>query len=486
MSRLEEVFLQRNKIIVIIFGILALAGTLLTLVEPSMSGVVLTSFAAIVGLVFYVANRLKKFIMVIPYAVILIMQVFPIASGHSQEGLFINFACIAIVFLMIYPDYRLSLINGLLLCLVIVSDMIWENVLADINGGGTGSILFVLLLMAVAITVARLNQQLFLQAEKRTFEAIEAGDENKRMLKQISNSVMTLASFSQNLRDSVEKTGLLTKEVTISFGEVAKGVESQAVSVADISESVSQTEHNIFLVADNAAEMKQLSIHTANFTEQGRGQVEELAEQVIQVEASMNQLVSFMDQLNAQNEQITAMLASVTEISSQTNLLALNAAIEAARAGEQGRGFAVVSSEVRKLAESSRLTADEIGKIVSDIGATCRALTEEVIANKQSMERSKQSVIVSRQLLDQIGSNSKDVVDQASVVGDKTMLLREAAGSIVEEVSAISSVTQQSSASVEQILASMDEQRHMVDKIVSSFQELDHLIVQLNGLTGNK
>lgn len=483
MSKLEEVFLQRNKIMVVIFGILALAGLILTLSAPTPSGIALTAFAAIVSAAFYISCRMKKFIMVIPYAVILIMQVFPIAAAHTQPNMFASFASIAIVFLMIYPDYRLSLINGVLLCSVLFADMIWDNLLADASSAAVGSILFVILLTAVAVTVSKLNRQLFLQADQRTNEAMEASRSNERLLDQITTTVKTLAGFSQNLRESVERTGLLTNEVTIGFGEVAKGVETQAVSVGDISESVSQTEQNISFVADNAADMKQLSIDTADYTEQGRSQVDELAEQVIQVDNSMNELVRFMEQLNKQSEQITSMLASVTDIASQTNLLALNAAIEAARAGEQGRGFAVVSNEVRKLAESSRITADDIGLIVNDISSTCVALTEQVVANKTAMERSKQSVIVSRQLLEQIGTNTKEVVRQASVMGDKTMLLRDAAGTIVDEVTAISSVTEQSSASVEEILASMEEQRQMVDKIVNSFQELDELVAGLNRLT---
>jgi methyl-accepting chemotaxis protein len=121
----------------------------------------------------------------------------------------------------------------------------------------------------------------------------------------------------------------------------------------------------------------------------GSSSVAETVERVAdQAEATRQSLDHAQDDIRVSSERtmslaervhdVTGILTLINEIADQTNLLALNAAIEAARAGDAGRGFAVVADEVRRLAERSKSSAAEIGRIIegaqSETNATVMAM----------------------------------------------------------------------------------------------------------------
>jgi len=160
----------------------------------------------------------------------------------------------------------------------------------------------------------------------------------KNNLTQIVNNINLnvghLSSSSKKLREVSQK---LSQEASM-----------QASSAEEVSSSMEQMAGNIMQNTENAQQANKNAIET----EQGVIESVNAAEEAISYTKQINQKISI-----------------IRDIAFQTNILALNAAVEAAHAGEHGKGFAVVASEVRKLAERSASSAQEIGNLISKLNA---------------------------------------------------------------------------------------------------------------------
>lgn len=147
--------------------------------------------------------------------------------------------------------------------------------------------------------------------------------------------------------------------------------------------------------------------HLGQALEHAAGAIEEMAASSEEV-ASVSQTVASVAQ-NAQ-EQVKATgsaLEFIRRVSKQTNLLGLNAAIEAARAGELGKGFSVVAGEVRKLADESNRSANEINELLTQFEATMKQITEGVFQNNiitQEQARATQEITRMVEEVQQVGN----------------------------------------------------------------------------------
>ncbi|WP_462319412.1 methyl-accepting chemotaxis protein, partial [Marinilabilia sp.] len=159
-----------------------------------------------------------------------------------------------------------------------------------------------------------------------------------------------LGSMAQNLKNTVvtiKKNALdlvhNSKDLRDSSQQLSRGSADQAASAEEVSTSIEEMVANIDQNTDNAIQTEKITVETANE-------------------------VNVANELSAEAvkamEDISERITIISDIAFQTNILALNAAVEAARAGEHGRGFSVVAAEVRKLAEKSKVAADDIVNLV--------------------------------------------------------------------------------------------------------------------------
>ena len=175
----------------------------------------------------------------------------------------------------------------------------------------------------------------------------------REMVEQIVLATVQLAGFSKQLSASSHQVQDATNQQTDAAATVAATVEEMTVSIGHIS--------------DNTADVNKSAVESKQMAEEGEHFAQETIIEMNKIVDNVNQSSIFMQTLDAQSHKIADIVNVIKEIADQTNLLALNAAIEAARAGEQGRGFAVVADEVRKLAERTKLSTQDIAAMIEAI-----------------------------------------------------------------------------------------------------------------------
>ena len=149
--------------------------------------------------------------------------------------------------------------------------------------------------------------------------------------------------------------------------DTSEGIEKQLFQYKELSESISEMNDGIGLIAENSEEMLHLTEKTTKLTKEGGKFVDHVVGQMKQIQQTVEKARNSIYSLKESSNEISQIIEIITGVADQTNLLALNAAIEAARAGEHGRGFAVVAEEVRKLAEESKRSASQITAMIQHI-----------------------------------------------------------------------------------------------------------------------
>ena len=253
---------------------------------------------------------------------------------------------------------------------------------------------------------------------------------------------------SSALKEVVEKIDVTSHHVETSNSEIADriiaiaaGSEQQLRNNEEVVLTMNEMSIGIQRLADTTSEMAESSTAMTGLVESSVAHSQNVVSQIQSVESSVLRTANHVEEMGGKFRSIEEMVSVITSIADQTNLLALNAAIEAARAGEAGKGFAVVADEVRKLAEMSKTSADDIQQHLESF----KEITERAL---YEMTRSTEDVQVGNIAVQKIGNTLTEILHSVVDVNNK----------IQDE----SAVIEQMSAGSEEVLATTEQIRDTV------------------------
>ncbi|WP_243156005.1 methyl-accepting chemotaxis protein [Clostridium sp. C2-6-12] len=317
-------------------------------------------------------------------------------------------------------------------------------------------------------------------------EFMDLANSFNEMIGNISNLMSNSFSSSKTVLETSANLASMSEEVTASIGEVAKAIQevaegatNQAQNAQNGAAEMNDLSNSLDKISENSSEMDNLSVNAKNLGDKGLSMIDALIEKSNKTKISTSEVNDIVKDMNDSTKKINNISETIVEITEQTNLLALNASIESARAGEAGKGFAVVAEEIRKLAEQSKNSTEEIKLIIANIQTKSDTAVNAIKQTEEIVIEQEAAVGKTQEIFNEILKAIESMIKKVEEVKESTKDMNQKKMVVVSEIENISSISQETASVSEEVTASTEEITAVMARFTKHADELQVLAEKL-------
>jgi len=272
---------------------------------------------------------------------------------------------------------------------------------------------------------------------------------------QALGQIALITDHLQQIAKTGEDDSTSFEEMNSAFQEIAGGAGNQVDSTLAITDSIGNMTDLVQQMSGSIHTLLNKTNEAADLSDQGKDRMEQLSATFTaftqDIEAVSQDTTQLIDRLNETSQ----FSATIQDIANQTNLLSLNASIEAARAGEHGKGFAVVAMEIRKLADLTAKSAERISEQLREFTGLSSQTRQRMDQVAMRMQQSNEITEQTKHAFESITDSVAMLKELSTSYGSLMDRISTSSMSIGDATSNLASISQQASATLEQLSATL-------------------------------
>lgn len=300
-------------------------------------------------------------------------------------------------------------------------------------------------------------------------------EEITTLVKQTSRSAQEVLETAIELTSASKTTAIASREIAVATEQIsggASGLATESEKGSGLTHHIGEKMKNVII---SNVSMGHAALEVRASSEQGIEYMQQLNAKTQIADEMIRSMVTKVDLLKESTHSIVKILDVLNKMTKQTNILSLNATIEAARAGTAGKGFKVVADEIYQLAVQSRESIDVVANITESIQAGIDDTVSVLGSAYPIFQDQITAVKEASTIFTQVQDDMSGFIQQLNAVSDSIVDLDQSQDVLSATMMNVSAVAEESLATSEEVASLSSEQLTISGNLVKLSEKLEHL-----------